>query len=240
MITIPGNDTVGATTPSFKTFLQVAQKNNPVTDKITAHSYQFFYDKYFTPEMQQKPIRILEIGLGCDMQYGPGASANVWAELFPKGEIWFAEYNAACVEKHMKPDGRWKAVTGDQADPATVDKWVTQTGGNFDFIIDDGGHRSPQMFNSFQHLWPKALKPGGIFFIEDMMYTETANHGGGVTGQGGPGMATIIGEWTQQLILGHQGPDAKAQRGLKWNYPLPVNLFRIECMLEICAFFSKP
>lgn len=218
-----------------KTFSEVANKHQPITDKITAHAYQLFYDKYFTAGVQQQPIKILEIGLGCDMNYGPGASANIWTELFPNAEIWFAEYDAQCVAKHRKPDTRWKAVTGDQGDPATVKRWVTETGGNFDFIIDDGGHRSPQMFNSFRHLWPE-LRPGGIFFIEDMKFTETANYYGGVDGKNGPGMATVIGEWTTQLILGSQAAVASK---LKWNYPLPVNLFRVECMKEICAFFKN-
>jgi hypothetical protein len=41
--------------------------------------------------------KILEIGLGCDMAYGPGASAKVWRELFPDAVVWFAEFNEECV-----------------------------------------------------------------------------------------------------------------------------------------------
>jgi hypothetical protein len=36
---------------------------------------------------------MLEIGLGCDMQYGPGASATLWRSYFPEADLWFAEYN---------------------------------------------------------------------------------------------------------------------------------------------------
>jgi hypothetical protein len=45
---------------------------------------------------------------------------------------------------------------------------VEQSGGNFDFIIDDGGHTNEQNFNSFMVLFQKALKPGGQYVIEDL------------------------------------------------------------------------
>jgi hypothetical protein len=58
-------------------FYHLARKSG--TDKVTAHHYEHLYSKYF--EMSGKrflPLKILEIGLGCDMGYGPGASASVW------------------------------------------------------------------------------------------------------------------------------------------------------------------
>lgn len=44
-------------------------------------------------------MEMLEIGLGCDMNYGPGASVAVWKKLFPRAELWEAEYNGDCVKK---------------------------------------------------------------------------------------------------------------------------------------------
>jgi hypothetical protein len=43
-----------------------------------------------------------------------------------------------------------QVVTGDQADNKTLDSWVATTGGDFDVIIDDGGHTMPQIYWSFQ------------------------------------------------------------------------------------------
>ncbi len=42
-------------------------------------------------------------------------------------EIWFAEYDAPCVEQHRDKLHALnvKAVTGDQGDPATVYRWGT-------------------------------------------------------------------------------------------------------------------
>ena len=64
-------------------------------------------------------------------------------------------------------------LTGDQGDYGTLDKWISQSGGNFDVVIDDGGHQNCQIWNSFMKLWP-TVKPGGLYFIEDM---EVARHG---------------------------------------------------------------
>lgn len=58
-------------------FYHLARKSG--TDKVTAHHYEHLYSKHF--EMSGKrflPLKVLEIGLGCDMTYGPGRSASVW------------------------------------------------------------------------------------------------------------------------------------------------------------------
>lgn len=47
--------------PSFQ---EVALKYG--TDKVTTHKYQFMYEKYLNP-LQGKKLKMLEIGLGCNM-----------------------------------------------------------------------------------------------------------------------------------------------------------------------------
>ena len=37
--------------------------------------------------------KMLEIGLGCGMKYGAGASANLWRVALPEVELWEAEIN---------------------------------------------------------------------------------------------------------------------------------------------------
>lgn len=39
------------------------------------------------------PLNILEIGLGCNMAYGPGASFKLWRAYLPCSNISFVEYN---------------------------------------------------------------------------------------------------------------------------------------------------
>lgn len=47
-----------------KTFYEIAKEKG--TDKVTDHSYQHMYEKYL-PALRNKRIKMLEIGLGCDM-----------------------------------------------------------------------------------------------------------------------------------------------------------------------------
>lgn len=151
---------------SFET---IAFASKPVTDKVEKHRYQFVYNE-FLPRSNQK-FKLLEIGLGCDMAYGPGASARIWPKLFPKAEIYFLELDGACVQK-------WKAeldalgitaLVGSQSD-VTVLKNTVIPAGPFDVIIDDGGHSDNEMLTSLFELIPGgALKPGGLYFVEDMV-----------------------------------------------------------------------
>ena len=39
------------------------------TDKVTAHHYHHMYQKYLSP-YRDRHLKMLEIGLGCDMSYG--------------------------------------------------------------------------------------------------------------------------------------------------------------------------
>ncbi|PNH10802.1 Mycinamicin VI 2''-O-methyltransferase, partial [Tetrabaena socialis] len=140
--------------------------------------HQTVYGKAFEVHAgAHRTHKLLEIGLGCDMWYGPGHSAKVWREYLPHAEIWFAEYNAACVDKYRAElaELNEKVVTGDQADIPTLQRWVNETGGNFDVIVDDGGH-SNMMYNSFYTLFYQALRPGGLYVIEDMQASRTGKY----------------------------------------------------------------
>lgn len=61
----------GRSRPSF---YEIAIKTG--TDKVTDHSYHHMYQKYL-PAIRNRKIKMLEIGLGCDMSYGPGASVSL-------------------------------------------------------------------------------------------------------------------------------------------------------------------
>lgn len=115
---------------------------------------------------------MLEIGLGCDMKYGPGASVKLWKQILKiSDEIWEAEVDKDCAEKFKKTLEDVKIVSGDQADEATLRRWVVETNANnegFDVIIDDGGHENHQIYASFNVLFHEALAPGGLYFIEDL------------------------------------------------------------------------
>jgi len=158
-------------------YLQAALSGSPITDKVTDHSYQLMYGNFLLPYYYRNPtMKMLEIGLGCDMRYGPGASVALHQKLFPQAEIWEAEYDFQCVNKHR--DGVLKdinIVTGDQGNTTDLDRWIKESGGNFDVIIDDGGHQNCQIWLSLKKLWP-TLKSGGLYFIEDMQVGQNANY----------------------------------------------------------------
>jgi len=157
-------------------YLEAARSVQPITDKVTSHTYQIMYGKFLLPYYHQKPsMKMLEIGLGCDMTYGPGASVNLYKKLFPEAELWEAEYNRLCVERNTKAgklDGI-HVVVGDQGNVTVLDSWIEKSGGNFDVVIDDGGHHNCQIWQSFQKLWP-TVNPGGLYFIEDMQVAKNA------------------------------------------------------------------
>lgn len=185
------------------------------------------------------PIKILEIGLGCDMGYGPGVSSKIWPELFPYGDIWFAEYDANCVKAHWKPEFPWRYVTGDQGNMEDLKSWIDTTGGEFDFIVDDGGHTVPQQWESFQQLFFKALKPGGVYFIEDLHINRNRRwFKEGLPDGSGNAMVDVITEWIDQMatrnFMGDRPKDIVVQK--EYKYTLPSEISRIDCIGDLCAF----
>lgn len=207
-----------------------------MTDKVWAHGYEALYDIYLKHE-PMKPIRLLEIGLGCDMEYGPGASANIWPNLFPKGEVWFAEVDADCVKKYWSPEDKWHYVTGDQADKQVVQKWIKDFGGSFDFIIDDGGHSNQQIWNSFQELFFKSLKPGGVYFIEDLQVGRYPGYySNGLPHDNSSVLLDVITDWIDQLVVKSMKSAEQAQVIRRsYKHQLPEEVQRIDCVKDMCA-----
>jgi hypothetical protein len=140
---------------------------------------------------EDTPLRILEIGLGCGMPQewgGTGNSLKLWRALFPRAAVSFIEYHANCA-KEFQADieatgGR--LFTGSQADPkvlGAVVGWASRIGG-FDLIIDDGGHDPVHQRQSLEGLFGPALRPGGVYVVEDLLtsYWERYNTTGWAEG----------------------------------------------------------
>ena len=128
--------------------------------------------------LRDQHLKMLEIGLGCDMSYGPGASYKLWKEYFPHVDLYFIEYDAACAQKCANATPGATIFTGDQADRAFLNEFIVETGGDFDVIIDDGGHHMTQQRVSLEVLWD-TVKPGGLYFIEDLGTSYDPGYGGG-------------------------------------------------------------
>lgn len=75
------------------------------TDKVLLHHYDKMYEKY-VKKYRGSNVTLLEIGLGCTMGYGPGASAYMWREYFgPQATIHFIEFNQKCGEQWYQNHG---------------------------------------------------------------------------------------------------------------------------------------
>jgi len=205
---------------AIEEFRATATSLNPITDKVTTHSYQIMYG-IFLNSMRGKKIKFLEIGLGCNMGYGPGASAQLWKTYLHKdSEIWFADYDDLCVQKYSEQlkNMNIKTLIGSQDNIETLNSWIQKSGGNFDVIVDDGGHQNTQIKISFDNLWP-TIKKGGFYFIEDMHMAyddfRTQNRL-----ENGLTVPDHIFQWTRSLLVGGDKP---------------IDLQSIFCQYEACV-----
>ncbi|CAF1159744.1 unnamed protein product [Adineta steineri] len=207
-------------------FLRVSQQYR--TDKVTTHHYEVLYEKYIRKYVGSN-LHILEIGLGCGMEYGAGASAHVWRQyLGPQANIYFLEFNRACGEAWHKAHNPKLNITmfyGSQDDVAVLNS-ITSTKGKFDVIIDDGGHTMNQQITSFNHLLLK-VQSGGVYVIEDLLTSYVDVAGGGYLRAG-----TAI-ELIKTLVDDIQGASPKKVT----NMGSKIRSFEISD--EICFFTVK-
>ncbi|KAJ2966856.1 hypothetical protein NQ176_g9947 [Zarea fungicola] len=186
------------------------------------------YGKYLD-RFRDGRVKLLEIGLGCDVPYGPGASYRTWRDFFPNLDLYFIENNVQCT--HHWAELEWLPGTtiflGDQGDPNFLDYFVESTRGEFDVIVDDGGHHMHEQITSFLHLW-RALEPGGVYICEDL---ETSYfpmfHGDASTNDSSKYTMT---KFIFELL------DDKMISGTGTKHRISQEIHSIECMKEICAF----
>ena len=99
------------------------------------------------------PKRVLEIGV----QHG--GSLKIWRDMFPDAEIVGVDIDPQCKQYE---ETNIKVLIGDQHDVKFLESL-----GDFDIIIDDGGHTMTQQQTSLKWLMPQ-LREGGIYVIEDL------------------------------------------------------------------------
>ena len=101
----------------IKLYKEIAVRSG--SDKVTTHHYEHLYGQFLGP-LRFSEINFLEIGLGCDMGYGPGKSILLWKEFLAKARISVLEYNANCARKFVSQVEN--LFTGDQRDFAVLNK----------------------------------------------------------------------------------------------------------------------
>jgi predicted O-methyltransferase YrrM len=128
------------------------------------HLYTEVYENFFFP-LKYKARKILEIGVA------GGASLRMFQAYFPNAVI----YGIDILDSSHLDSRTIKTFVADQAEKKQLLDFIGTHGGNFDLILDDGGHTMRQQQVSFGFLF-KYLKPGGIYIIEDV-HTSLASAG---------------------------------------------------------------
>ena len=216
-----------------------------VSDKFREHTYETMYGLFLAPLQSQPRVKMLEVGLGCDMTYGPGASASLWRRLLPDAEIWMADVDGDCVAKHnetLRALGI-RALVGDQTDRAKLRQWLATAGGRFDLVIDDGRHSNSQVLTTFQHLW-RAVNPGGLYFMEDLqvgrleLWDDT---------NGTAVISDVIQAWIEQLLIKAEYAGQRLVQGVTTSrayesirrHPLPRAAAFVFCQHEACVIGKR-
>jgi len=131
--------------------------------------YFGIYERHFAP-YRNRPVRIVEFGVW------HGGSLQMWRRYFgPEAQIVGVDINPECAR--LSEPGV-EIVIGDQADPATH-RALRSRFGEFDIVIDDGGHRMDQQVTTFRELYP-AVKVGGLYVAEDLHTSYHPDFGGGL------------------------------------------------------------
>lgn len=146
------------------------------TDKGTL--YTQVYHRWLSHVREQR-MRMLEIGL-----YN-GGSFRMWRDYLPNTTLHGIDIDERTLAYQDEvPNSQVRLV--DQGDPYALAAFVRELGGNYDVVLDDGGHTMEQQIVSFEVLWPTVM-PGGIYAIEDLGTSYFVDYGG--RGFGEPGTA---------------------------------------------------
>src|SRR4051794_7642844 len=137
------------------------------TDKGT--QFTQVYHRWLS-DARERRMRMLEIGL-----YN-GGSLRMWRDYLPNTVLHGIDIDARTLAYQDEvPNSQVRLV--DQGDAAALEAFVAELGGNYDFILDDGGHTMVQQIVSFEVLWPQIM-PGGIYAIEDLGTSYFVDYGG--------------------------------------------------------------
>lgn len=142
------------------------------TDKCAdRHNFLEIYEPFFEP-IRDDSIRFFEIGILT------GLSHLMWVNYFQNAKVFgidIRDFSQAAAGSGIM------TFVADQSNRNDLSDFVQASGGNFDIILDDGGHAMDHQQVSLAYLF-KEVKPGGMFIIEDVhsslpeFYPDNAFH----------------------------------------------------------------
>lgn len=223
-------------------FYEIAYEKG--SDKVRLHTYADMYERHLSPKRTQK-VKLLEIGIGCGLEYGAGGSYHVWTKYFSNLDLFFIEDDPECASKRAGEFHGATIMTGNPGDENFLERFVETHGRDFDFITITGGYTVGQQMVSLQRLW-KAVKPGGGFFCE---YLETSY----LEQYGGESLAKSSGKMTMvrylhrimdDMMFSDPNLDAYYHKGMGPSWERQVRFTDVEsishmdCGKQICAVFK--
>ena len=126
------------------------------------------YERYFCRYVN-RPVLMFEIGTG------DGGAARMWKHYFgPMARIVTIDI----VDCKQFEESQVYVRTGDQSDPDFLRSLVDEFGAP-DIVLDDGSHRTNDISNSFDILFPRT-KSDGIYMVEDLFGVYWEILGGGM------------------------------------------------------------
>lgn len=217
----------------FRTYVDhvVASYNIRMSDKFNGTRYFTIYGTYLHSTIMDashsgKVLKLLDIGLGCGRSGHPDSQAakiELLRAMYPYLDLWVAEHDSKCAVEYSSKLNEIKVsvVVGDQSNPTDLHRWVKETGGKFDFIIDDGDNTNNQILTSFNILFQDALNPGGLYFIEDWQIGHSSLY----VVKEEQVVSNVLKDWMGQLLIENPHP----------KYPIPKSVKWIGCQREACV-----
>lgn len=136
-------------------------------------SYLPIYEELLAP-LRRRSFTLLELGV-----WG-GHSLEMWRDAFPRATI----VGIDLLPPDIDLGHRVHIIRGDQTDADLMHRTREEFAPKgFDVIIDDASHIGITTARSLQVLYPRHLRPGGLYCIEDWGtgYMPAWHDGGGLT-----------------------------------------------------------
>ncbi len=168
--------------------------------------YLEIYHRHLAGLVGRSP-RVLEIGVA------GGGGLEIWQRYFGPGASVVGIDSNPASSKRVKED--FTVLTGDQEDVEFLSR-VNREHGPFDFVSDDGGHRTGQQITSFEVLYP-TMPPRGVYIVEDThsnFWQKFRTHESGKTFlQFAAERTEALMDWTRrQDLLGNRYQQPPAER----------------------------
>ena len=166
----------------------------------TGNDYLRHYDRELT-SLRAEPLLLVELGIG----YGAeaGNSLRMWDEYFTHRHAQIVGVDIESVHKAMAGD-RISIEIGDCGSVEFLEQ-LAAAYPSADVIVDDASHYWTHQVTAFNTLF-RALKPGGLYIVEDMG-TSFGNEVREVYGApGGPDMFAVLLTYASHLV-GHSFPN---------------------------------